>query len=125
MGWHSERSELCSCRPETCRSFAALRMTATCHLTGTEKDHAEHALADHCTSSDHPRWPQRCRPNLTKLYMPIVSTWRVYDGRGFAQERSVPLIAHGGLNRDASIREERIWLEVTRQLDSIHRRGPG
>lgn len=61
--------------------------------------------------------------NLTKLYMPIVSTWRVYDGRGFGQGRAVPLIAHGGMNRDLSIREKQIWQEVTQQLDSVRRRG--
>lgn len=61
--------------------------------------------------------------NLLELYMPIVSTWRVYDGRGFVQGRGVPLIAHGGLNRTVSVREHQIWQQMSRQLDNIRRRG--
>ena len=62
--------------------------------------------------------------NLTKLYMPIVSTWRVYDGRGSDQRGGVPLVAHGGLDSDVNVVNDMIWNELTRQFTGIHRKGP-
>lgn len=62
--------------------------------------------------------------NLTQLYSPLVSTWRVYDGRGFARRPGVPLIAHGGRDREVSIRETHAWRQIARQLDAIQRQRP-
>jgi predicted ABC-type ATPase len=62
--------------------------------------------------------------NLSNLYMPLASTWRVYDGRGFAQGHGVPLIAHGGLNRTARIQDDQAWKLVTGQLSTIRRGEP-
>lgn len=63
------------------------------------------------------RFP-RSLSNLFALYMPVVSTWRVYDGRGFSRGTGVPLIARGGGGRTGEVRDQRTWKAIRRQLRS-------
>lgn len=68
---------------------------------------------------------ERSLHNLTNLYMPIVSTWRVYDGRGFAQGQAVPLIAHASSDRIVRIRDDGSWKQIIQQLSNIRPGGLG
>lgn len=63
---------------------------------------------------------ERSLRNLVGLYMPITSTWRVYDGRGFPQTQGVPLVAHGRAGRTAEVRDDRTWKEVRGQIRTMH-----
>ncbi|MBA2246212.1 MAG: zeta toxin family protein [Gemmatimonadetes bacterium] len=59
---------------------------------------------------------QRSVTNLVTLYMPIVTTWRVYDGRGFATGAGIPLIVRGQGDRAREVRDVQAWDSIRQQL---------
>ncbi len=66
---------------------------------------------------------ERSLHNLVNLYMPIVSTWHVYDGRGSVRGGGVPLIARGKGGRTLSVRDKPTWKAIRQHLRSVRRGG--
>lgn len=58
------------------------------------------------------RFP-RSLTNFDRLYRPIVTTWRVYDGSAMIGR---PLIAHGGRDQDTVVLDSAVWDTIRRQI---------
>ena len=54
--------------------------------------------------------------NLGRIYMPLATAWRIYDG-SMPGER--PLIAHGSLDSAPTIVNSQRWAEVRTQIEEV------
>jgi predicted ABC-type ATPase len=66
------------------------------------------------------RW-RRSLVNLFDEYIPLATTWRVYDG---SAERPTPVVARGGAVRDTIVRDQATWSLIATQADAIRRGEP-
>jgi len=78
-----------------------------------------HHIPDHVVRRRY----QRSLENLTTLYLPAVSAWRIYDGRG-RKDNLVPLVARGESGRTAAVHDQETWDKILRQAPSLPRITP-
>jgi predicted ABC-type ATPase len=61
--------------------------------------------------------------NFVRLYRPLATAWRVYDGSGPHLDRDpVPLVARGERERVLEVRDEATWDRIVRRLDTLELR---
>jgi predicted ABC-type ATPase len=54
--------------------------------------------------------------NFGRLYRPVATTWRLYDGSALGDR---PLIAHGTGAREPVVLNEAMWLEIRKRIEEI------
>ncbi len=54
--------------------------------------------------------------NFDRLYRPVTTTWRLYDGSALGGR---PLIAHGAGAREPVILNEATWLEIRKRIEGV------
>lgn len=54
--------------------------------------------------------------NFDRLYRPIATTWRLYDGGALGDR---PLIAHGTEASEPVVLNEATWLEILRRTEEV------
>lgn len=54
--------------------------------------------------------------NFDRLYRPVTTTWRLYDGSALGGR---PLIAHGGGVREPVVLNSATWLEIRTRIEEI------
>ena len=54
--------------------------------------------------------------NFDRLYRPISTTWRLYDGSALGDR---PLIAHGTGSREPVVLNEATWQEIRKRIEEV------
>ena len=54
--------------------------------------------------------------NFDRLYRPVTTTWRLYDGSALGGR---PLVAHGTGAREPVVLNEATWLEIRKRIEEV------
>jgi len=54
--------------------------------------------------------------NFDRLYRPVTTTWRLYDGSALGGR---PLIAHGTGASEPVVLNEATWLEIRKRIEEV------